>query len=139
MTRANLHAQNQSREASLFDQPRLDVQLQELAALRDGWLDGDGVAPDRVGLEWFEAQFADHYPVSLPTPYLYPTPDGGLQAEWSLAESRMDLTVDLKAHRGEWDETGPGEHWNAFELDLDKHADWVRLVRRVREMMGSDR
>lgn len=78
-------------------------------------------------------------PFDLPTPYLYPTPEGGLQAEWSLGGSNMDLMVDLKAHRAEWDETGPEDHWNSFELDLDEHADWARFSNRVRTMMGPHR
>ena len=51
----------------MLDQLRLDLQLDELAALKDGWLDGDGVAPDRVGLKWFGAQFADLLTCQRPT------------------------------------------------------------------------
>lgn len=125
-------------ESKTLEDLRLDTQLDELAALPDGWLDGDGAALDRVGLEWFGAKFADRYPSDLPAPYLYPTPEGGLQAEWRLGGSIIDLMVDLKIHRGEWDETGPGNHSYAFELDLDKCSDWARFENRVRTMMGSD-
>lgn len=125
-------------ESKTLEDLRLDTQLDELAALPDGWLDGDGAALDRVGLEWFGAKFADLYPADLPPAYLYPTPEGGLQVEWSVNSCELALEVDLKSRIGEWYETGPGDHSDAFELDLDKCSDWARFENRVRTMMGSD-
>ncbi len=116
----------------------MDAQLDDLRILRDGWLDGDGTAPDRAGLDWFSATFAHLYPPDLPPPYLYPTPTGGLQAEWSVHGCEMDLEVDLKTHVGSWDETGPGDHTYALELDLDDPKDWIGFSDRLRTRLGPD-
>lgn len=124
-------------DVKLLDPLDVDAQLDDLSTLRDGWLNGDGVALDRSGLKWFSTKFADLYPAGLPLPYLYPTPEGGVQAEWSFHGCRMDLEVDLRTHGGEWDETGPGDHGFAMELDLDNHNDWERLGERLRTMTGS--
>lgn len=53
-----------------------------LRALKDGWLDGEGLAPPSYGLDWFDAAFARFYPADAPRPYVYPMPDGGVQLEW---------------------------------------------------------
>lgn len=82
----------------------LDVaaQLADLAQLEDGWLDGDGLAPDREALAWLADRFERCWPRDLPLPYLYPTPEGGVQAEWSLPPHEISLEVDLGARMGEW-------------------------------------
>lgn len=124
-------------DVRLLDPLDVDAQLDDLGTLREGWLDGDGTALDRAGLKWFSAMFAELYPAGLPLPHLYPTPVGGLQAEWSLRGCEMDLEVDLKTHDGIWDESGPGDDGYELELDLDNRKDWARLGERVRAKLGS--
>ncbi|MDE0107471.1 MAG: hypothetical protein OXN96_06665 [Bryobacterales bacterium] len=125
-------------DVQLLDPLDVDAQLDDLGTLRDGWLDGDGAAPDEAGLKWFSAMFADLYPADLPLPHLYPTPIGGLQAEWSLRGCEMDLEVDLKTHDGTWDESGPGDDDYELKLDLDDRRDWARFGKRVRARLGSN-
>lgn len=125
-------------DVKLLNRLDMDAQLDDLGTLRDGWLDGDGAALDGAGLKWFSTKFAELYPAELPLPYLYPTPEGGLQAEWSLHGCKMDLEVDLKSHGGTWDETGPGDHAYALELDLDNHNDWESLCDRLRAVLGPE-
>lgn len=124
-------------DVRLLDPLDVDAQLDDLGTLREGWLDGDGTALDRAGLKWFSAMFAGLYPAGLPLPHLYPTPVGGLQAEWSLRGCEIDLEVDLKTHDGTWDEFGPGDEAYTLELDLDDRKDWARLGERVRAKLGS--
>ena len=82
----------------------LDVatQMADLARLEDGWLDGEGNAPDREGLAWLADRFERCWPRDLPSPYLYPTPEGGVLAEWSLPPYEASIEVDLGARTGEW-------------------------------------
>ena len=112
----------------------VDAQIDELTMLSDGWLDGEGVAPSRVGLQWLAAKFAALYPCDLRRPHLYPTPEGGVQAEWSIHDHEMDLTVDLERHRGIWDEAGPRNHTYTLDLNLDSERDWESFGGRVRAM-----
>ena len=119
-------------DVQLLDALAVDAQLDDLGTLRDGWLDGDGTALDRAGLKWFSAMFGELYPTDLPLPHLYPTPVGGLQAEWSLRGCEIDLEVDLKTHDGTWDESGPGDDAYELELNLDDGNDWMRFGKRLR-------
>ncbi|MEI6604820.1 MAG: hypothetical protein WCP35_05895, partial [Verrucomicrobiota bacterium] len=68
-----------------FLRPRLiDVaaRCEELAQLKDGWLDGEGKAPTKEGLAAFTQAWDGASAEALPLPYLYPTPEGGIQMEW---------------------------------------------------------
>ena len=120
---------------ALLDPLDLDLQFEELAALRDGWLDGHGRALPRPELERLQSAFAAHYPEGIPLPHLYPTESGGVQAEWTLGETEVELAVDLHTHKGQWSELGldcnlTEEHM----LDLTRGADWELMVARIRTL-----
>ena len=87
------------------------VQLEKLPGLRDGWLDGEGLALSvallaRVG-NWLE----DYLSEDTPLPRLYPTPEGGVEAEWLIG--RLDVSV-------EFDEAAGIVEWHAMNLDTGK-------------------
>lgn len=87
------------------------VQLEKLKVLRDGWFDGDGspVSLDllvRVGT-WFD----QHLSEDTPLPRLYPTPEGGVEAEWLIG--RLDVSI-------EFDEAAGIVEWHAMDLDTGK-------------------
>ncbi len=114
----------------------LDVpaRLDELRLLRDGWLDGYGHAPSSDGLDRLEASFAEYYPDDLPLPYLYPTPEGGVQAEWTFAPNDISLCIDLDSQRGDWSllNTTSGEDDEAT-VELDSPVGWESLVDLLRK------
>jgi hypothetical protein len=56
------------------------TRLRELSKLRDGWLDGFGKAPTRDSIRL--AYDTCGCLVGWPQPGLFPTPRGGVQAEW---------------------------------------------------------
>ncbi len=117
----------------------LDVRarVDELKLLRHGWLDGKGLAPPTAALDWLTAAFEARYPDDLRLPYLFPTPAGRVQAEWSLAPWSLSLEIDTVAKRG---------HWHALNLntdeevekalDLENAVDWTWLAEQVRSMGG---
>ena len=107
-------------------------QLDELRSLEDGWLEGGGVAPSHRGLDWLIQSFERHYPSSLPRPYLYPTEEGGVQAEWVFGRIDIEVRINLSTGRAAYfwlDESTEEEK----ELDLADDADWGWLVSIVRE------
>ena len=133
-------------ESGVADDP-LDIgqRLNELSELEDGWADGMqlasewgngyGKAPSAEGLDWLSAQFAARYDEELPKPYLYPMPEGGIQAEWRIGEDDASLEVDLETHSAEWhclnfitDEV------NERVLDLDSPSAWEWLANEVRSL-----
>ena len=112
----------------------LDItrQLDELRSLEDGWLEGGGVAPFREGLDWLVQSFERHYPTDLPRPYLYPTEDGGVQAEWVFEEINIEVRIDLSGKHGTYlwlNESTEEER----ELDLSDGVNWEWLASVVRE------
>ena len=125
----------------------LDIgcQLGELKSLKDGWADGMqpaetwgtgyGKAPNPNGLDWLASRFGEHYPSGLPKPYLYPTPEGGVQAEWSLAANEISLEIDLATHSAAWHCLNlDTDACDELVLDLDTAAAWRWLVHKVRAM-----
>ena len=128
----------------------LDIarQLDGMRGMEDGWADGMqhasrwgegyGKAPSAEGLAWLAEQFKANYPADLPRPYLCPTPEGLVQAEWTLAAYEVSLAIDLIARSAEWHcldhYTGQSDK---RRLDLNKKAAWKRLDAEVRRL-GSD-
>lgn len=101
----------------------------------DGWLEGGGVAPSADGLDWLAETLESNLGEDSPRPYLYPTEDGGVQAEWSLSNWRVSLDINLQSRSGDWFalnlETDNAEE---REFRCDKVSDWQWLVRRIHDM-----
>ena len=125
----------------------LDVtaRLAEFKEMQDGWADGMqhakdwgkgyGKAPNPAGLDWLARAFEINYPDDLPLPYIYPTPEGGIEVEWSLGPFEISLEVNLETRTGEW-------HWVEILTDADAeelldladsgHWDWMAAeIRRL--------
>ena len=82
----------------------LDVpaRLDEFRGMSDGWLDGGGTAPSQSGLDWLVDSFESCFPADAPLPYTYPTPDGGIQMEWSIGPKEISLDIDITTQKAEW-------------------------------------
>lgn len=87
---------------SPLDPLDVTLRLEELASLKDGWLDGKGQAPTMAKLQQLATLFDTNFDADLPLPHLYPTPDGGIQAEWSLGDWEATLEINLDTKIGEY-------------------------------------
>jgi len=109
--------------------------LFELRSLTDGWLDGKGKSLAPAGLDWLASTFEQRYPPNLPKPYLYPTAEGGILAEWSIKPSEISLEIDLASRIAKWHclnlETGKDE---SRQLDLNSADAWAWLQRHIAQM-----
>ena len=128
--------------------PDIGHQLERLRDLKDGWADGmqpaggwgegHGKAPSREGLDWLLEQFTRHYPQHAPRPYIYPTPEGGVQAEWSLGPNEVSLEVDLAGRTAEWHCLNLQTNLSSerrMALDLVDSWQWIAdEVRRLESM-----
>ena len=103
---------------SILDPLDVGVRIDELKQLRAGWLDGKGVPPNHNGLDWLAASLDRHYPDDLSLPYLFPTPEGLVLAEWSLGSNSLSLEIDLAAKSGVW-----------HTLNLDTNAEETKTIR----------
>ncbi len=120
---------------SILDPLDVAARLEEFYALKDGWLDGKGLAPSREGLDWFANTFESHYPEDLPLPYLYPTGEGGIQAEWALGGYEISLEVDLGSKRAAWQDLNMAtDAEQDRNLNLTEAADWNWMVEQIRTL-----
>jgi hypothetical protein len=74
----------------------LEKRIVEIGELRDGWFGPNSPHLDRSGLRNFE-RFLNRVLAGggLPTPYVYPTPEGDAQAEWSFPTWEVSAAVTL--------------------------------------------
>lgn len=115
----------------------ISARLEELGILQPGWLDGIGVPPSAEGLQWLDDQFAQHYPDDVFLPYLYPTEEGGIRAEWSQHEWECSLDIDIHTHQALWHAFNlSNEKDEECELDLSRRDAWGDLVAMVKEKVG---
>jgi len=108
------------------------ARLDELRSLQDGWLDGKGIAPNLEGLDWLADSFDARYPEDLPLPFVYPTAEGGVRAEWSVQPYEMSLEIDLSNKTGEWHELKMDtDVEDTRSLNLKTEQDWNWLTDRI--------
>ena len=111
------------------------VRLDELRGMKDGWLDGSGRAPDHAGLEWLSRSFTSHYPSAGLLPYAYPTPEGGVQLEWSLGTNEVSIEIDLQDRFGEWHNLDLStDRSDVKNLNLDEPSAWSWVAEEIQRL-----
>lgn len=114
--------------------------LEELRCLKSGWLDGRGEALSSEGIDWLITNLECHFFYEeIKLPHLYPTLNGGIQAEWNLAQKDMSLEIDLITHRASWHSL----HLLSVEeeyrdLNLDEEDAWVWLSEQIARLSGGE-
>lgn len=122
---------------SIINRLKINAQLDDIRALKDGWLEGAGKAPPHAGIEWLDLKFETHFQTKTPLPYLYPTETGGIQAEWSLGPHEISLDMHLDTHLGIWNDLNlDSDLDDERQLNLDEDVNWNWLVKRITELSG---
>lgn len=81
-------------EINCFESLRpFNARLSELQSLPEGWLDGSGFAVQPGAVDVAEILRNVLEKTDIPVPYLYPTPEGGFQAEWSVDDTQLEVTL----------------------------------------------
>lgn len=107
-------------------------QLDDLRTIEDGWLDGDGTAPRGRLLDWLSESLGVHYPDDAALPHLYPTVEGGVQAEWTLGSHEISLRFRPDDRIGEWHDLAlDTDEEDSRELNLSEVSDWEWLAARL--------
>ena len=118
---------------SILDPLDIGARIDEFKLLKAGWLDGQGIAPSHSGLDWLTGAMNRFYPDDLPLPYLYPTPEGGIQAEWSHKPWEISLEINLDARMGNWHALNLDDDAEQIEtLNLDDASSWQWLNGEIR-------
>ncbi len=125
-------------EIQFLEELDIELRLSELLGLKDGWMDGKGKAIDANGAEWLLQGFRENYEANLPLPRLFPTLEGGLQAEWSLGVQEITVEFDLIK------KTGFYQYLNSVTLEeVDEELDfmvlgtWQKLNEYLTKAMGN--
>jgi hypothetical protein len=106
--------------------------LKELSLLQNGWLNGEGAAPKKENLDWLLGAFENYYNSTLPAPYLYPTVDGGIQAEWTNGRHDVSLNIDLKTKKAFYQELNHDtDATEETTLLLNRDEDWKLLNNKL--------
>ena len=80
----------------------IEEQVKALQALSDRWFDEDSRAFDPTQLQWLGRLLgAVQDAFQLPTPYVYPTPEGQARAEWPGAGWEIIVNLDLQSHEAD--------------------------------------
>jgi hypothetical protein len=113
----------------------ISLRLEELAKLGDGWLDGKGHAATKDQLNWLAGAFQLNLDTELPLPYLYPTAEGGVQAEWSLGDWEVSLDIDLESRQAAYQALRlTDKSCTEITLTLDKQEGWSQLNSELKQI-----
>ncbi len=91
----------ETQHIELLDPNDVAARCEELAQLKDGWLDGEGTAPTKAGLAAFSSAWGNAETAALPLPHIYPTPEGGVQMEWTQDGWEISAEVELASLKAE--------------------------------------
>lgn len=66
----------------------------DAAEVEVGWLDGQGAATHPGAFERARSLLTRLLEIGAPVPRVYPVPDGGVQAEWTIGSREVSVTVE---------------------------------------------
>jgi hypothetical protein len=122
------------KKTSVLNPLNVAARIDELRLLKNGWLNGKGIAPVHDGLNWLVGAFDRHFPDDLPLPHLYPTAEGGVRAEWTARSQELSLDIDLMERTSEWHLLNlDDDAEQSRKLNLDDAKDWQWLIAELRE------
>lgn len=112
---------------------RLFDRIKFLKTLEDGWHDGEGKRPDPEGLDWFTNKLEQWGLADSLAPYLYPTEEGGVQAEWRKDNNYITLEIDLVEQSGYLHSLHlEDDHEIEGDFRLEKESGWRFLAGMIR-------
>lgn len=128
---------NAVEHVSALDELDPGARLNEFKMLKNGWLDGKGIAPEHRQLDWLVDAFDRHYSDALTLPYLYPTAEGGVQAEWSIGGWEISLEIALESHQGQWQALRmKDDAEESRTLNLNEPSDWQWFSAEIAKRAG---
>lgn len=115
----------------------IEIRLEKLAELQNGWLDGKGFALNKTALKKLTHDFDCYFASDLPLPYLYPTAEGGIQAEWSHDNWEVSLEINLQQQTGEYQAFHlVANESNDYDFNLSSLEGWNELNEALQIVFG---
>ena len=116
----------------------LDIsrQIQRISALADGWHNGAGTAIATDHLIDLADLFVRRLRLTdAAMPRLFPTPEGGIQAEWQFGDTAADLEIDFANNVAMWGSTAVAAGQTVErQLDLKSEADCQWLNSQLNQL-----
>ena len=120
----------------ILDPLDIFVQIENIRLLKEGWMNGEGKVPAHEALERFAQAFDYYWVDSLPLPYIYPTPEGGIQGEWLIGRYAISLEIDLISQKSYYHQIhlDTKEDFDA-DLDLSDRTGWEALCKALHQVI----
>lgn len=120
---------------TLLDPLDIETRLEELAKLKDRWLNGRGVALDKTGLQNLAETFDMNFDSELPLPHLYPTPEGAVLAEWRIGDWEVSLEIEIPEQKADYQALNlTTDESRDMELQLTESTAWATLNQALRDL-----
>lgn len=128
---------SETHHLELLPNQALSAQIEGLATVEDGWIEGAGRGPDKEQLTWVGDRLISTFPADLPYPHLAPTPEGGLFVEWIESSWRISAEIALPAHHCEVQAVNTSTGAVAdTTLNMDDDNAWEELYSFVRNHLA---
>lgn len=108
--------------------------IDDLSNLKDGWLEGRGVALSRLNLERLSDYLVESFPFGIDYPAVVPTEEGNVSLEWIRPAARVELEVNFSENRLEL---------FASDIDADTFVeeyfaleDWAGAFGKITSLLG---
>ncbi|EIL87441.1 hypothetical protein AB7849_03170 [Rhodanobacter sp. 115] len=101
----------------------LAMRFDDLIQLKDGWYEGQGIAPDRDKLAIVAEKLIGAYPERVQLPLIAPTPNGNLLLEWE-AVGDPSVDIDLAEERASFHSFGDRNGEIEMDFPLGTDSDW---------------
>jgi hypothetical protein len=116
----------------MFD-PALAKTIHNLSNLKDGWLEGRGVAPRRFILERLSDELVEKFPPGIDYPAVVPTEEGNVSLEWTRPAALVQLEVNFSESRLELYATDIEA--DAFVEESFALEDWAGAFGRITSLL----
>jgi len=108
--------------------------IDDLGSLKDGWLEGHGVAPLRLNLERLSDDLVRIFPPGIDYPTVVPTEDGNVSLEWIRPAARVELEVIFAENRLELYATDIAA--DTFVEESFDMTDWEGAFGKITSLIG---
>jgi hypothetical protein len=90
---------------------------------------------DKEKLTWLADMFDAHFDADLPLPYLYPTAEGGVQAEWTMNDREVSLEINFETRQAEYQALNlKDDSCSEFTFSLNDRDGWSHLTSELRQL-----
>jgi hypothetical protein len=120
-----------------IDNLDIELQLNNIAKLKKGWLEGKGSAFNYDELKHLSDKFEQNFSPDIDLPYLYPTPDDCIRAEWTFNKKyEVSLEIEIHSLNAYYHQLNldTNEDIDA-ELQLDKIDGWKELNCKLQKII----